>query len=124
MSDDVGRHIAHHFPRERVLLAKPNSVVERDGSRNLRPHLMPVVDRRGDDPPRPLLDGPPAFVRNNHRCDSAWNPGRVSWIVAAPPVCRDLLGRLSNRLLWVESGPSCTLPRECQRAAYHSILTR
>src|ERR671918_413392 len=103
MSDDVGRHIAHHFPGERVLLAKPNSIVERDGSRNLRPHLMPVVDRRGDDPPRPVLGGPPAFVRKKHRHDSAWNPGG-GFLMAAPPVFRDLLGRLSDRLLWVESG--------------------
>ena len=78
--DDMLRHAANGFARERILLAQPVAVAERHSRRDLGPQIVPVVDRRRDHRPRPVLDSPPAFHIDRsliHSAESAWRNFRL-----------------------------------------------
>ena len=61
MDDDVARNAADCGARERILLAQAIGIGERHPRRNLGAKPVPVMDRRRDHRPGPVLDGPPAL---------------------------------------------------------------
>ena len=60
MSDDMGRHIEHRLPGERIFLAKPFRIGQLDELPDLGPELVTVMDRSRHNRPAAPLHGPPA----------------------------------------------------------------